>query len=101
MQESFNEMKTYKEKNRSMNVDIGNRNVFMRIYLYLCKPTVYKPAFLMIVFFILQQFTGIYTLQMFAVSMLKVCYIQIYNMKINIVSIIFNNININVILFLY
>lgn len=72
MQDSFNEMKTYKEKNLSINKDIGNSNVFMRIAWYLSKPTIYKPAILMIIFFVLQQFTGIYTLQMFAVEMLKV-----------------------------
>lgn len=75
-------MKTNKEKkDLLMNNDIGNSNVFMRISWYLCKPTIYKPALLMVVFFVLQQFTGIYTLQMYAVDMLKVIILYL-NMKI-------------------
>lgn len=66
-------MKKIKERNDLLiSNDIKNSNVFRRITWHLSKPTVYKPAVLMIVFFVLQQFTGIYTFQFNAVKMLQV-----------------------------
>jgi len=71
-QESFDEMKKIKDKKDLLiNKDIENSNIFRRIVWQLSKPTVYKPALLMIVFFVLQQFTGIYTFQFHAVKMLQ------------------------------
>lgn len=52
--------------------DFEDRNVFQYISWHLSKPTVFKPALLMIIFFALQQFTGIYTFQFHAVKMLQV-----------------------------
>ncbi|KAE9527298.1 hypothetical protein AGLY_012996 [Aphis glycines] len=72
VQESFNEMKNIKEKKDLLiNKDIENSNVFRRIAWNLSKPTVFKPALFMIVFFVLQQFTGIYTFQFHAIKMLQ------------------------------
>lgn len=51
---------------------IENSNIFKRINWYLSKPTVYKPALFMVILFVLQQFTGIYTFQFHAVKMLQV-----------------------------
>lgn len=66
-------MKNIKEKKDLLiNKDIENCNVFRRIAWNLSKPTVLKPALFMIVFFVLQQFTGIYTFQFHAVKMLQV-----------------------------
>ncbi|XP_025197012.1 facilitated trehalose transporter Tret1-2 homolog [Melanaphis sacchari] len=72
VQESFNELKTIKEKKDLLiNKDIENCNIFRRISWHLFKPTVFKPALFMIFLFVLQQFTGIYTFQFHAVKMLQ------------------------------
>lgn len=72
VQESFNEMKNIKEKKDLLiNKEIEKRNVFSRITWHLSKPTVFKPTIFMVVFFVLQQFTGIYTFQFHAVKMLQ------------------------------
>ncbi|VVC36225.1 Hypothetical protein CINCED_3A014919 [Cinara cedri] len=71
-QTSFNEMKMIKEKKDLLiNKDLENVSVFQCIAWQLSKPTVFKPALLMIIFFALQQFTGIYTFQFHAVKMLQ------------------------------
>lgn len=73
MKVSFDEMKNIKEKKDSLvNKDIENSNVFRRIFSHLSKPTGYKPVIFMIILFVLQQFTGIYTFQFNAVTMLRV-----------------------------
>lgn len=72
-------MKKNKETKDSLTSnDIKNRNVFKRFTWHLSKPTVYKPAILLSVLFVLQQFTGIYTFQFNAVKMLQVI-IKYYN----------------------
>lgn len=63
---------TKEKKNLMQNTNLENKNVFQYIAWHLSKPTVFKPALLMIVFFALQQFTGIYTFQFHAVKMLNV-----------------------------
>jgi len=66
-------MKNIKEKKDLLiNKDIENSNIFRRIAWHLSKPTVFKPVLFMTVFFVLQQFTGIYTFQFHAVKMLQV-----------------------------
>lgn len=76
MQASFNEMKKIKEKNDVLtNKDIENSNIFRRMVWHLSNPTVIKPLIILSTFFVLQQFTGIYTFQFHAVNMLKVLYI--------------------------
>ncbi|XP_060862227.1 facilitated trehalose transporter Tret1-2 homolog isoform X3 [Metopolophium dirhodum] len=71
VQETFNEMKSIKEKKDLLiNKEMEKSNVFRRIAWHLSKPTVFKPALFMVVFFVLQQFTGIYTFQFHAVKML-------------------------------
>lgn len=73
MQEHFNEMKSNKEK-KDLLIDreIEKSNVFRRIAWHLSNPTVFKPALFMVILFVLQQFTGIYTFQFHAVKMLQV-----------------------------
>lgn len=61
-------------KDLLLNKTIENSNVFRRIVWHLSKPTVFKPTLFMIIFFVLQQFTGIYTFQFHAVKMLQVLY---------------------------
>lgn len=60
------------KKNLLINKDIENTNVFRRIAWHLSKPNIYKPAIFMVILFVLQQFTGIYTFQFHAVKMLQV-----------------------------
>jgi len=60
------------KKDLLLNKTIENSNVFRRIVWHLSKPTVFKPFCFMIVFFVLQQFTGIYIFQFHAVKMLQV-----------------------------
>jgi len=73
VQETFKEMKNIKQKKDLLiNKEIENSNVFRRVTWHLSKPTVFKPALFMVIFFVLQQFTGIYTFQFHAVKMLQV-----------------------------
>jgi len=66
-------MKNIKEKKDLLiNKEIEKSNVFRRIAWHLSNPTVYKPAIFMVILFVLQQFTGIYTFQFHAVKMLRV-----------------------------
>jgi len=63
-------MKT--KKDLLLDTTIENSNFFRRIIWHLSKPTVFKPALFMVIFFVLQQFTGIYTFQFHAIKMLQV-----------------------------
>lgn len=63
---------TKEKKDLLVNKDLKDLNVLQRIAWHLSKPTVFKPAILMVIFFALQQFTGIYTFQFHAVKMLQV-----------------------------
>lgn len=66
-------MKKNKETKDSLTSnDIKNSNVFKHFIWNLSKPTVYKPAVLLSILFVLQQFTGIYTFQFNAIKMLQV-----------------------------
>lgn len=66
-------MKKNKEKNDLLvQKDMKNGNLFKRNFWYLSKPTCYKPLIFMALLFVLQQFTGIYTFQFHAVTMLRV-----------------------------
>lgn len=72
-------MKKNKEiKDLARNNVIENSNMFKRIKWHLSKPTVYKPALFMVILFVLQQFTGIYTFQFHAVKMLQVFIFHIF-----------------------
>jgi len=70
--------KTQENKDLSINKDIENSNAFRRIIWHLSKPTVFKPAIFMMILFVLQQFTGIYTFQFHAVKMLQVIFLFNY-----------------------
>ncbi|XP_050420599.1 facilitated trehalose transporter Tret1-like [Adelges cooleyi] len=65
------DIKKLKEKKVFLLSQQVNGNWFKRAIWHLSKPTGYKPVILMTIFFLLQQFTGIYTLQFYAVNMLS------------------------------
>lgn len=68
--------KNQENKDLLVNKDIENSNTFRRIIWHLSKPTVFKPAIFLMILFVLQQFTGIYTFQFHAVKMLQVIFAQ-------------------------
>jgi len=78
------------KKDLLLNKTIENSNLFRRIIWHLSKPTVFKPAIFMIIFFVLQQFTGIYTFQFHAVKMLQVLHFSIFYMAYWYVILIFS-----------